>query len=93
MPKVTFTNTGEEVEAAEGTPLKDVVRENGWPVAFGCEDGVCGTCIVETEDGKENLSEMEDTESQTLDMMCMKDGNYRLACQCKLKGDIKIKGM
>lgn len=93
MSKVTFSNTGDEEEVAEGTPLKDVVRDKGWPIAFGCEDGVCGTCIVEVEEGKENLSPMEDTESQTMEMMCMNDGNHRLACQCKCKGNVKIKGM
>lgn len=93
MLKVTFTNTGDEAEVPEGSKLMDVTKERGWPIAYGCEDGVCGTCLIEPIEGKENLSAMEDTESQTLDMMMMKDGNHRLACQCKIKGDVKIKGM
>lgn len=92
-PKVKFKDTGDEVEVKAGTPLKDVSRGNGWPIAFGCEDGVCGTCLVEILEGKENLSPREEVESQTLDMMCMKDQKHRLACQCKVNGDVKIKGM
>lgn len=93
MPKVTFDDTGETIDVENGVPLKDVVKDHGWPIAFGCEDGVCGTCIINVEEGKENLSPMEEMEEQTLDMMCMKDGEHRLCCQCKCNGDVKFKGM
>ncbi|MBI4232205.1 (2Fe-2S)-binding protein [Candidatus Peregrinibacteria bacterium] len=94
MPKVKFSNTGDEVEVETGAALKDVTKDNGWPIAYGCEDGVCGTCIIEVEEGAENVSPMEETEDQTLDMMCMKEGGkHRLCCQCKVNGDVKIKGM
>ncbi len=93
MPKVKFTNSDEEVEVDEGTALKDVTKDNGWPIAYGCEDGVCGTCIVEVKEGKENLNETEDMERQTLEIMGMEGGCHRLACQCKVKGDISIEGM
>ena len=93
MPKVTFTDTGEQADAEDNDSLKDVTKNKGWPIAYGCEDGVCGTCIVEVKEGKENLSEMGEVEDQTLDMMGMKDGGHRLACQCKVKGDVTIKGM
>ncbi len=93
MFKVFFSNTGEEVEVEEGASLKEVTREKGWPIAYGCEDGVCGTCIVEIEEGAENLSKIGDVEAQTLEVMMMNDGKHRLACQCKVKGDVKIKGL
>ncbi len=93
MPKVTFKNTGEIVETAQGSLLKDAARDKGWPIAFGCEDGVCGTCLIKAHEGKENLNPMEEKEAQTLDMMCMKDGEHRLCCQCKANGDVVIEGM
>jgi ferredoxin len=93
MFKVIFSNNGEEVQAEEGAELKDITREKGWPIAYGCEDGACGTCIVEVEEGAENLGEMSDMEKQTLEVMMMNDGQHRLACQCKVKGDVKIKGL
>ena len=58
MPKVKFKNTGEEVEVAEGAELKDVTKEKGWPIAYGCEDGMCGTCIIKTAPNG-SLSPME----------------------------------
>ena len=74
-----------EVEVADGSAIKSACEELG--VLFSCEDGVCGTCLIEVEDGMDNLS------------ICTKkeknmgiDGNFRLACQCKIKdGEVKIK--
>ena len=93
MPKVKFQDTGDEVEVDAGSELKDVTKDEGWPIAYGCEDGVCGTCIVDIVEGKENISPKEEVESQTLDMMCMNDGEHRLCCQCKVNGDIEMKGL
>ena len=93
MPKVKFTNTGDETEVEAGADLKDTTKSKGWPIAYGCEDGVCGTCIINTAPGSENLTPMTEQEGQTLDMMGMKDGDHRLACQCKVNGDVEITGM
>ncbi|MFH1283981.1 MAG: 2Fe-2S iron-sulfur cluster-binding protein [Candidatus Peregrinibacteria bacterium] len=93
MPKVKFQNTGAEAEVEVGTPLMDVTRKNGWPIAYGCEDGMCGTCIVKIIEGKENLTPMAEKEKQTLSVMSMDDGQYRLACQCVINGDVTIEGM
>lgn len=93
MPKVKFANTGAEAEAEQGEALKNVTKDHGWPIAYGCEDGMCGTCICNVGKGKENLSPMEEREKQTLEMMTMNDGEHRLACQCKVNGDVTIKGM
>lgn len=91
MPKVKFDN--EEIEVAEGSDLKDVATDNGWPIAFGCGDGICGTCIVKIIKGKDNLSPIEEKEQQTLSVMGLDDGEHRLLCQCKIKGDVVIEGM
>ena len=93
MPKVKFTNSGEEVEVEKGSELKEVSKDNGWPIAYGCEDGVCGTCIIQVKEGQESLSEKGEVENQTLEMMMMNDGNHRLACQCKVNSDVEIEGM
>ncbi len=93
MPKVKFINTGALAEIPLGGALKDPVKDNGWPIAFGCEDGVCGTCVIRVPTGFGDLSPMEETEDQTLEMMCLKDGEHRLCCQCKVNGDVEIEGM
>lgn len=81
------------MDVKNGEALKNVTKDNAWPVAYGCEDGMCGTCIVNVPKGKENLSPMEEYEGQTLEMMTMNDGNHRLCCQCKINGDVEIEGM
>jgi ferredoxin len=88
MPKVTFN--GETVEVEEGADLKEVAREHGWPIMFACEDGVCGTCIVNTTAGMENLSQVEEVEGETLNAMGMDPKEQRLACQCKVNGDVTL---
>ena len=55
-------------------------------VPFSCEDGACGTCLIEIEEGMENLNEKTQPEKN----MGI-NRNYRLACQCKIKsGEVKI---
>jgi ferredoxin len=93
MPKIKFQNTGDEAEVAEGANLKDTTKEKGWPIVYGCEDGMCGTCIIKVTEGKENISPIEEKEKNTLNVMGMDDGEHRLACQCKIKGDVTIEGM
>lgn len=88
MPKVTLKNNGESGEIEEGGSLKDLVKEQGWPIAFACEDGMCGTCVIKTAQG--GLSAMEDKEANTLNAMGFNDGQHRLACQCKVQADCEI---
>lgn len=84
MAKI-ITEEGKEKEVPDGEPIKEACKELGIP--FGCEDGQCGTCMIEVEEGQENLGELNDKEKN----MGM-DETHRLACQCKLKsGLIKIK--
>ncbi|MCI5053111.1 MAG: (2Fe-2S)-binding protein [Simkaniaceae bacterium] len=79
-------NDDETFELDSETPIKDSCEEAGIP--FGCEEGVCGTCIVEVEEGMENLSEFTEEEFDFLgELDC-----ERLACQCKiLKGEVKLR--
>lgn len=75
----------EEVELEDGSPIKDACEEAGVP--FACTEGVCGTCVIEVIEGKENLTEMTQEE---LDFLGETD-DERLACQCKIKcGEVKI---
>lgn len=90
MPKVEFADEGRAVEAEDGEPLISVCKKNNSKLVFGCEAGVCGTCMINVLSGMENLSPMEDAEKDSLIMFGGKE-NQRLACQCKvLKGDIKV---
>lgn len=75
----------EEIELSDGEEIKTSCEEYGIP--FGCEEGVCGTCIVEVEEGMENLSLYTEEEEDFLGEI----DKERLACQCKIKsGCVKI---
>jgi ferredoxin len=90
MPKVTFVDEGnKEVEASENEPLESVCKRAGSKVIFGCEAGVCGTCLVNVLSGMENLSAPTDQEKDSLVMFSARE-KQRLACQCNVKGDVKI---
>lgn len=86
MAKLIFTNTDQEVELKDGEKIKDSCEEQGVP--FACSEGVCGSCIIEVEEGMDNLSDPTDAEIDFLGEI----ESERLACQCRIKhSDVKIK--
>lgn len=85
MGKLVFVGSNEEYEIADGAPIAEVCEEAGVP--FACTEGVCGTCVIEVNEGMENLSDFTQEEEDFLGEM----QSERLACQCKLKcGRVKI---
>lgn len=85
MAEIIF-NDEETVAVDDGSPLKDPCDEHGVP--FGCEDGLCGTCIVEIEEGMENLTPYTEEEEDFLGEQQVE----RMACQCGIKcGAVKIR--
>ena len=73
------------IEVADGNSIVEACTELGVP--FSCEDGYCGTCVIDIVEGEENLSELTDDE-ENLGM----DRTRRLACQCRIKeGEVRIK--
>ena len=90
MPNITFQNTGQSAQTGEDGSIRDVVQNEGWPIPFGCENGICGTCLITIPTGRENLNDIEEIEEQTLMAMGQNDEHHRLACQCKAKGDVTI---
>ncbi len=90
MPKVKFVDDNLDVEAAEGANLRDVAQQEGASIPFGCEQGICGTCLVSIPESADTVTAMEDQEKETLEAMGAEEGQ-RLACQCRVHGDVTIK--
>lgn len=86
MAKLIFDHNDEEVELPDDASITEVCEEAGVP--FACTEGVCGTCVIEVKEGKENLSEPTQEEKDFLgEGTC----DERLACQCRiLKGCVRI---
>jgi len=89
MPKVTFKDDDLEVEVELDSNLKEVAQNEGASLPFGCEQGICGTCLIHVVSGEENISDMDDQEKETLEAMGAEPGQ-RLACQCQIQGDIEV---
>jgi ferredoxin len=91
--KIEVVDRGEEVEAEDGQDILQALLHGGveWMHACGgfCN---CTTCRVKVEEGMENLSGMEEEGINTLRRFQgeVLEGPFRLSCQAKVYGDIKI---
>lgn len=86
MPKLVFGHSNEEVDLPEDAPIAEACEEAGVP--FACTEGVCGTCVIEVVEGKENLTPPTPEEEDFLGEGTLDE---RLACQCKIRcGKVKI---
>jgi ferredoxin len=90
MPKLTFHQQNRSLHVKEGTELCRLpYLDSTVPLKFGCRQGQCGTCVIKVIAGEENLSPQTKQEQATLSRLQLHE-NYRLACQCALKGDVVI---
>jgi len=84
MAKIINSKTKQEIEIPEGESIQEACEKLGVP--FGCQNGLCGTCMINIDSGEENLSELTEEEK-----ILERDKKHRLACQCKIKkGEIRI---
>lgn len=87
MADLIFDDTDEVIPLEDGAPIAEACEEAGVP--FACTEGVCGTCVIEVVEGKENLTEPTQEE---VDFLGEGTCDERLACQCKIKsGKVRIK--
>ncbi len=84
MAVIKSFKTKEEIEIPDGSPINSACKKLGVP--FGCETGICGTCMINIVEGENNLSELTNEEKAL-----KRDSKHRLACQCKINsGEITI---
>jgi 2Fe-2S ferredoxin len=90
MPKVVID--GKELTVNPGITILDAALDNGIKLDHNCGGNcACSTCHVIIEEGMENLSEMRDDEEDMLDTAPGLTLESRLACQCQVKGDVKLR--
>lgn len=90
MPKLKLPADNLELDLPAGKNFREAVQDGGGTILFGCEQGVCGTCLV-TVEGGENIADKTEQEEQTLEIFAA-EPNQRLTCQCEMKGpgDVSI---
>ncbi len=100
--KVTFQPSGRTVEvdsltlheSRHGRPgsLLDIALGRGIRIECACGGvGVCGTCHVIVVEGKQNLSEPDEDELDTIDRVPGNTPDSRLACQAQVRGDVTVR--
>jgi ferredoxin len=89
MPKITITTDKKTIDVSQGYAMIDMCEEHDTSILFGCRDGACGACMIRVLEGPQNLSPMQESERDFLETMAA-ESNERLACQCKVLGDVKI---
>jgi len=95
-PMPTIKYNGFLLNCAIGDNLRSVLKRNGLPPYNGsarmlnCRGlGTCGTCAVEI---KGKVSPKTGVEKWRLNFPPHKEANgLRLACQCKVLGDVEVK--
>lgn len=83
--------TSVTVEVSSGTTILEASEKAKSHVGSAC-GGVCAcsTCHVKITTGAEHLSEMDEDESDRLDMAFAVTPKSRLACQAKILGDLTV---
>jgi 2Fe-2S ferredoxin len=90
MPKIKLAKSGRILEAPMGANLFHFLNDNGVPVASSCGgEVVCTKCLIKVIEGSENLSHMNELESDMRDIYDTPK-NYRMSCQTFVNGDITI---
>jgi len=89
MPKVTFMPVGQSFEVVAGTTILVSAIQNGLQLRHDCTEAICGTDRVKILSGKEQLSEKNENEELTLEMMNA-GPDERLACVARIVGDVTV---
>jgi ferredoxin len=89
MPKVTFMPVGQSFEVAAGTTILVSAIQNGLQLRHDCTEAICGTDRVNILSGKDHLSEKNENEELTLEMMNA-GPDERLACVARVVGDVTV---
>lgn len=71
--------------------LMEVLKAWGYPIAATCRGiAQCATCHVVVQNGLEQLTEANDREIDTLDLL--PDSNYKSRLACQIKADTRLNG-
>ncbi|CBW26624.1 ferredoxin, root r-b2 [Halobacteriovorax marinus SJ] len=91
LNKVEIDGQANSVEVEDGKHLSEVLDATNSPILFGCRTGICGTCLIQVQEGMENTSAPCEDEREFLEIVAEGDSTMRLACKVKTSGNIKIK--
>lgn len=87
---LTISNNGQTIEVEENSLLSKELDATNSPILFGCRTGICGTCLLIVEEGRENTNAPDEDERELLEIIA-DDPNARLGCKMSCSGPVKVK--
>ena len=92
MPIVRWLKDNVEIEVPAGTDLREAAKLAHAPQGDACGGKcACSTCHVYVLSGRENLSEADEDEEDTLDKGFDVRATSRLGCQAKImRGTVEL---
>ena len=93
MHKIVILPQQAEAWLAPGSSLTELEFElyDQESIPFGCKSGACGACAIEVIEGLPNLGDKGTQESAFLQTLGYIGDEFRLACQCRLNGEVRIR--
>ena len=91
--KLTVLPKQTEVWLPANAPLTDIEYElrGEEVIPSGCRAGACGVCAIEVISGIEVLGSRNPEEAEFLEALGFVGTQYRLACQCRVGGDVSFR--
>ena len=73
----------------KGLGFQALSAKHATHIDYDCREADCGVCIFRVVSGMENLSPKGEEEAAFLTAM-RADADERLACQCRIMGDVSV---
>jgi ferredoxin len=89
MPTLTYGALKRTLDVKHEQSLQAIARQKPLGVLFGCRDAACGSCVIRVLDNPQHLSPPTKREERLLETIEAR-ADERLACQCKILGDVTI---
>lgn len=90
--KIEFLNSAHDsIELEEESSLSEALNVQNSPILFGCRTGICGTCLVQIEGETKLTPPADEDELEVIEVFSDGEVGLRLACQIKIKENLKMK--
>lgn len=89
---LTITSHQLEFQLPVNAPFTDIEYETGGKsvIPLGCRVGACGACLIRVTSGIGALNPRDDDEEAFIEVLGYSGEEYRLACQCRIRGEVAI---
>ncbi len=91
MPKITFLNTNQVIDAKANETILDAALAHDVPIQHACGGFcACTTCHIKVVSGQDQLAPIEEMEEERIASVDGLEPRSRLACQARVLGDVTV---